>query len=280
MNNILKLIEDSNNILIDEYDTMLELQSVFYLEDLVNEYTLIKESSEHEMLLEAVNNERKIKLRERIQEFCKRIIGMINTFIEALQNMFMKTDQFVNKYGEDKIKDAMRNCNETLAETVNIYIPIGLAVSKIKYLQERIRIDDINTESDIYLALKVKDKEQLEKEIFKIFINKDDIRIPISRINSSTAIGYMTLGNESIDLLRKTQKNITNDTNRIISMLQRSDDVDTEKIAACKAAMGVKMFILQSAIKYINQGVKEHAKLAKRAMGYKYLKDNENNNEE
>ena len=276
MDNILELIEESNDLIIEEYNSMMELQAMFYLENLSTEFMLIKESMS--VVTEAINNERKIKLRARIQEFCKRIVNMLNTFIEALQNMFMKTDQFVNKYGEAKISDAMRNCNEMLNETINIYNPIGLAVSKIKYLQERIRIDDINTEDDIYLALKVKGKEQLESEIKEIFINKDDVRVPISRINTGTAIGYMTLGNESIDLLRKTQKNITNDTNRIISTLQRSEEVDTEKIAACKAAMGIKLFIVQSAIKYINQGVKEHAKLAKRAMGYQYVKDNKENN--
>lgn len=276
MDNILELIEESNDLIIEEYNSMMELQAMFYLENLSTEFMLIKESMS--VVTEAINNERKIKLRARIQEFCKRIVNMLNTFIEALQNMFMKTDQFVNKYGEAKISDAMRNCNEMLNETINIYNPIGLAVSKIKYLQERIRIDDINTEDDIYLALKVKGKEQLESEIKEIFINKDDVRVPISRINTGTAIGYMTLGNESIDLLRKTQKNITNDANRIISTLQRSEEVDTEKIAACKAAMGIKLFIVQSAIKYINQGVKEHAKLAKRAMGYQYVKDNKENN--
>ena len=276
MDNILELIEESNDLIIEEYNSMMELQAMFYLENLSTEFMLIKESMS--VVTEAINNERKIKLRARIQEFCKRIVNMLNTFIEALQNMFMKTDQFVNKYGEAKISDAMRNCNEMLNETINIYNPIGLAVSKIKYLQERIRIDDINTEDDIYLALKVKGKEQLESEIKEIFINKDDVRVPISRINTGTAIGYMTLGNESIDLLRKTQKNITNDTNRIISTLQRSEEVDTEKIAACKAAMGIKLFIVQSAIKYINQGVKEHAKLAKKAMGYQYVKDNKENN--
>ena len=270
MDNILELIEESNDLIIEEYNSMMELQAMFYLENLSTEFMLIKESMS--VVTEAINNERKIKLRARIQEFCKRIVNMLNTFIEALQNMFMKTDQFVNKYGEAKISDAMRNCNEMLNETINIYNPIGLAVSKIKYLQERIRIDDINTEDDIYLALKVKGKEQLESEIKEIFINKDDVRVPISRINTGTAIGYMTLGNESIDLLRKTQKNITNDANRIISTLQRSEEVDTEKIAACKAAMGIKLFIVQSAIKYINQGVKEHAKLAKKAMGYQYVK--------
>ena len=276
MDNILELIEESNELIIEEYNSMMELQAMFYLENLSTEFMLIKESMS--VVTEAINNERKIKLRARIQEFCKRIVNMLNTFIEALQNMFMKTDQFVNKYGEAKISDAMRNCNEMLNETINIYNPIGLAVSKIKYLQERIRIDDINTEDDIYLALKVKGKEQLESEIKEIFINKDDVRVPISRINTGTAIGYMTLGNESIDLLRKTQKNITNDANRIISTLQRSEEVDTEKIAACKAAMGIKLFIVQSAIKYINQGVKEHAKLAKKAMGYQYVKDNKENN--
>lgn len=276
MDNILELIEESNDLIIEEYNSMMELQAMFYLENLSTEFMLIKESMS--VVTEAINNERKIKLRARIQEFCKRIVNMLNTFIEALQNMFMKTDQFVNKYGEAKISDAMRNCNEMLNETINIYNPIGLAVSKIKYLQERIRIDDINTEDDIYLALKVKGKEQLESEIKEIFINKDDVRVPISRINTGTAIGYMTLGNESIDLLRKTQKNITNDANRIISTLQRSEEVDTEKIAACKAAMGIKLFIVQSAIKYINQGVKEHAKLAKKAMGYQYVKDNKENN--
>ena len=61
-------------------------------------------------------------------------------------------------------------------------------------------------------------------------------------------------------------------------MLQRSEEVDTERIAACKAAMGIKLFIVQSAIKYINQGVKEHAKLAKKAMSYRYVKDNKDNN--
>lgn len=276
MDNILELIEESDELIIEEYNSMMELQAMFYLENLSTEFMLIKESMS--VVTEAINNERKIKLRARIQEFCKRIVNMLNTFIEALQNMFMKTDQFVNKYGEAKISDAMRNCNEMLNETINIYNPIGLAVSKIKYLQERIRIDDINTEDDIYLALKVKGKEQLESEIKEIFINKDDVRVPISRINTGTAIGYMTLGNESIDLLRKTQKNITNDANRIISTLQRSEEVDTEKIAACKAAMGIKLFIVQSAIKYINQGVKEHAKLAKKAMGYQYVKDNKENN--
>lgn len=276
MDNILELIEESNELIIEEYNSMMELQAMFYLENLSTEFMLIKESMS--VVTEAINNERKIKLRARIQEFCKRIVNMLNTFIEALQNMFMKTDQFVNKYGEAKISDAMRNCNEMLNETINIYNPIGLAVSKIKYLQERIRIDDINTEDDIYLALKVKGKEQLESEIKEIFINKNDVRVPISRINTGTAIGYMTLGNESIDLLRKTQKNITNDANRIISTLQRSEEVDTEKIAACKAAMGIKLFIVQSAIKYINQGVKEHAKLAKKAMGYQYVKDNKENN--
>ena len=276
MDNILELIEESNELIIEEYNSMMELQAMFYLENLSTEFMLIKESMS--VVTEAINNERKIKLRARIQEFCKRIVNMLNTFIEALQNMFMKTDQFVNKYGEAKISDAMRNCNEMLNETINIYNPIGLAVSKIKYLQERIRIDDINTEDDIYLALKVKGKEQLESEIKEIFINKNDVRVPISRINTGTAIGYMTLGNESIDLLRKTQKNITNDANRIISTLQRSEEVDTEKIAACKAAMGIKLFIVQSAIKYINQGVKEHAKLAKKAMGYQYDKDNKDNN--
>lgn len=276
MDNILELIEESNELIIEEYNSMMELQAMFYLESLSTEFMLIKESMS--VVTEAINNERKIKLRARIQEFCKRIVNMLNTFIEALQNMFMKTDQFVNKYGEAKISDAMRNCNEMLNETINIYNPIGLAVSKIKYLQERIRIDDINTEDDIYLALKVKGKEQLESEIKEIFINKNDVRVPISRINTGTAIGYMTLGNESIDLLRKTQKNITNDANRIISTLQRSEEVDTEKIAACKAAMGIKLFIVQSAIKYINQGVKEHAKLAKKAMGYQYVKDNKENN--
>lgn len=276
MDNILELIEESNELIIEEYNSMMELQAMFYLENLSTEFMLIKESMS--VVTEAINNERKIKLRARIQEFCKRIVNMLNTFIEALQNMFMKTDQFVNKYGEAKISDAMRNCNEMLNETINIYNPIGLAVSKIKYLQERIRIDDINTEDDIYLALKVKGKEQLESEIKEIFINKNDVRVPISRINTGTAIGYMTLGNESIDLLRKTQKNITNDANRIISTLQRSEEVDTEKIAACKAAMGIKLFIVQSAIKYINQGVKEHAKLAKKAMGYQYVKDNKDNN--
>ena len=276
MDNILELIEESNELIIEEYNSMMELQAMFYLENLSTEFMLIKESMS--VVTEAINNEQKIKLRARIQEFCKRIVNMLNTFIEALQNMFMKTDQFVNKYSEAKISDAMRNCNEMLNETINIYNPIGLAVSKIKYLQERIRIDDINTEDDIYLALKVKGKEQLESEIKEIFINKNDVRVPISRINTGTAIGYMTLGNESIDLLRKTQKNITNDANRIISTLQRSEEVDTEKIAACKAAMGIKLFIVQSAIKYINQGVKEHAKLAKRAMGYQYVKDNKENN--
>ena len=124
------------------------------------------------VVTEAINRERIQKIREVIQQFCKRIVNMLNTFIEALQNMFMKTEQFVEKYGENKIKEAMRSCNETLHETINIYNPIGLAVSKIKYLQERIRIDDITTEEDIYLALKLKGKEQIEKEIKEIFINK------------------------------------------------------------------------------------------------------------
>lgn len=276
MDNILELIEESNNMLIEEYDNMIELQAMFYLENLTVDFMLIKESMT--IVTEAINRERIQKIREAIQQFCKRIVNMLNTFIEALQNMFMKTEQFVEKYGENKIKEAMRSCNETLPETINIYNPIGLAVSKIKYLQERIRIDDITTEEDIYLALKLKGKEQIEKEIKEIFINKDDVRVPISRINSATAIGYMSQGNESIDLLRKTQKNITNDANRVIGMLQRSEEVDTERIAACKAAMGIKLFIVQSAIKYINQGVKEHAKLAKKAMGYQYVKDNKDNN--
>ena len=275
MDNILNLIEESNNMLKEEYDMMLELQSIFYIEDLSNKFSIIKE--DFNIINEALSNDRKMKIRERIQEFCKRIVNMLNTFIEALQNMFMKTEQFVSKYGENKIKDAMRNCNEMLPETINIYNPIGLAVAKIKYLQDRIRIDDINTEEDIYNSLKVRDKEQLEKYIKEIFISKDDIRIPISRVNNTVAIGYLSLGRESIDLLRKTQKNITNDANRIISTLQRSQEVDTDRVAACRVAMGIKMFIVQSAIKYINQGVKEHAKLAKRAMSYQYLKDKKDN---
>lgn len=276
MDNILELIEESNELIIEEYNSMMELQAMFYLENLTIEYTLIKESMT--VVTEAINRERIQKIREAIQQFCRRIVTMLNTFIEALQNMFMKTEQFVEKYGEAKIADAMRNCNEMLNETISIYNPLGLAVSKIKYLQERIRIDDITIEEDIYSALKIKGKEQIEKEIKEIFINKDEVRVPISRINTATALGYLTQGNESIDLLRKTQKNITNDANRVISTLQRSEEVDTERIAACKAAMGIKLFIVQSAIRYINQGVKEHAKLAKKAMGYQYVKDNKENN--
>lgn len=276
MDNILELIEESNELIIEEYNSMMELQAMFYLENLTIEYALIKESMT--VVTEAINRERIQKIREAIQQFCRRIVTMLNTFIEALQNMFMKTEQFVEKYGEAKIADAMRNCNEMLNETISIYNPLGLAVSKIKYLQERIRIDDITIEEDIYSALKIKGKEQIEKEIKEIFINKDEVRVPISRINTATALGYLTQGNESIDLLRKTQKNITNDANRVISTLQRSEEVDTERIAACKAAMGIKLFIVQSAIRYINQGVKEHAKLAKKAMGYQYVKDNKENN--
>ena len=279
MTSIMDLINESNDIMLESTNMMIELQSAFYLEDLIFEYSIIEnfDNKNKKVVLEAVNNERKSKLKEVISNLCKRIVDIIGRFIEVLQNKFMQTEKFVEKYGRDKIEDAIRNCNKKLADGIDIYNPIGLAFSQIKFLQERIKIEKIETEEDIYTALKVKDKEHLEKTIEDWFINKRDADITISRVNAALAVSYLTKGRECIDLLRKTQKSITNDANRIISEIQRSEDPDPTKIAACKTAMSIKLFIVKEGINHINNGLVLHAKIAKASMSYKYLSKNDEN---
>ena len=62
------LIDASNEIMLESTNMMIELQSAFYLEDLIFEYSLIENFTDEnkKIVMEAVNNERKSKLREVI----------------------------------------------------------------------------------------------------------------------------------------------------------------------------------------------------------------------
>ena len=138
MTSIMELINESNEIMLESTNMMIELQSAFYLEDLIFEYSLIEnfDNKNKKIVMEAVNNERKSKLREVISNLCKRIVAIIGRFIEVLQNKFMQTEQFVEKYGRDKIEDAIRNCNKKLADGVDVYNPIGLAFDRLQLFEK------------------------------------------------------------------------------------------------------------------------------------------------
>ena len=261
--------EYMDELLVECMDDAIEFQAACYLENLVLEQMMYEDFNEEEMQLtiEGAMKERMAKAGASLQEMWRKFKEWFNNVINNFVNHFTSGKKLVEKYGAQKIVNAMKDC-ETKVK-MNEYGDLAKASNAVAFYVNKLSQLSLYATPDRNKILDVVQAESVNaaaEKVRKLYITSDKPVVKkIREINASQAINVCASGGDFVKYLKDWRGQIDKSFDAMIKQMNRKDNGDY--MANVKFGATLRNKIINEAIKCVNKITKEYRAIIIKALG-------------
>lgn len=262
-------IEYMDEFIIESTDEAIEFQAACYLENLVLEQMMYEDFNEEEMQLtiEGAMKERMDKAGESLREMWRKVKEWFNNVINNLVNHFTSGKKLVEKYGAQKIVDAMKNC-ETKVK-MNEYGDLAKASNAVAYYVNKLSAPSLYATPDRNKILDVVQADSVNaaaEKVRKLYITSDKPVVKkIKEINASMAINVCSTGGDFVKYLKEWRNQVDKSFDAMLKHMNHKDNGDY--MANAKFGATLRNKVVNEAIKCVNKITREYRAIIIKALG-------------
>ena len=262
-------VEYMDNFILESTDEAIEFQAACYLENLVLEQMMYEDFNEEEMQLtiEGAMKERMARAGESLKEMWRKVKEWFNNVINNLVNHFTSGKKLVEKYGAQKIINAMKDC-ETKVK-MNEYGDLAKASNAVAWYVNKLSELSLYATPDrnkILDAVQAESVNAAAEKIRKLYITSDKPVVKkIREINGSQAINVCATGGDFVKHLKDWRNQIDKSFNAMLGQMNRKDNGDY--MANVKFGATLRNKIVNEAIKCVNKITREYRAIIIKALG-------------
>ena len=262
-------VEYMDNFILESTDEAIEFQAACYLENLVLEQMMYEDFNEEEMQLtiEGAMKERMARAGEALKEMWRKVKEWFNNVINNLVNHFTSGKKLVEKYGAQKIINAMKDC-ETQVK-MNEYGDLAKASNAVAWYVNKLSELSLYATPDrnkILDAVQAESVNAAAEKIRKLYITSDKPVVKkIREINGSQAINVCSTGGDFVKHLKDWRNQIDKSFNAMLGQMNRKDNGDY--MANAKFGATLRNKIVNEAIKCVNKITREYRAIIIKALG-------------
>lgn len=257
----------------------IELQSAYYLENLVIEnmmYNNFNEDKIETVLMESVRDKFQAA-KDKINHWWKKIKEWFVGTFKAIANHFKSGETLVKQNGA-KIDKAMANSHVKVK--MHDYNDLNASAEKCNAILQKLYtagetgMDKEDARSSILSVVGASDRKDVPEKIKNIYIKEENKEQLISSIDPAVAKEWAGDKKGAIDGFKKHQKSVDDAFRKCLQRLQEQErkasaedaDIAAKTVANFSFALGIKNTILSTELGLIRKACTDYAMVIRKAL--------------
>lgn len=272
-------IEAIEAITQESMNETIELQSAFYLENLVIENMMFNDFDEQKLqsVMEGSVRDKIQAAKDKVQHWWKKMKEWFVGTFKAIANHFKSGETLVKQNGK-KIDEGMRRSN--LKVKMNKYRNLDAAMDAVNKMIEDLKVDGItdakkeDAREEILSAVGADDRKDVAEVVKKLFIEEENEEQNISSIPVEVAKNYAGNKSKIIDKLKKQQKSVDDAFRKTLQGFQEMERTTSGEVnelagrllANFNFALGIKNTILSTQMAIVKKACNDYTVVIRRAL--------------